>query len=345
MKRHVLSPSPRPQPHWCPSPLAIPLAFLCLLFTAIAVQTASAVVKLPAIISDHMVLQADTAAPVWGWADAGEEITVTLGGQTKTTKAAPDGTWSVKLDPLKAGQTHTMTVKGADTAAISIQDVLIGEVWLGSGQSNMAMTVNRSLDFEKQKTEANLPQVRMFTVAKASTSTPQKDCQGTWQVCTPETVGMFSATAYFFGREVHRALKVPVGLINSSWGGTAIEAWTSMDAQSKLPEYKTIAEPWVQATSQPWDAAKANAEHQVKLTAWKAAVAKAKAAKARAPRPPQTPVDPKLHQNYPANLYNGMIAPIIPYAFRGAVWYQGESNSGKPFVNLYGLQLTTLIQD
>lgn len=320
---------------------------LALLLFILSTAIAQAAVKLPAIISDHMVLQADTAAAVWGWADAGEEVTVSIAGQTKTAKAAADGAWSVKLDPLKIGETHTMTVKGAgaDAAAITVKDVLVGEVWLGSGQSNMAMTVNRALNFEKEKAEANLPQVRMFTVVKASTTTPQKDCQGVWQICTPDTVGSFSATAYFFGRELHRALKVPVGLINSSWGGTAVEAWTSMEAQSKLPEYKTISEPWVQATSQPWDAAEAAEGYKAEVTAWKAAVEKAKAAKVAAPRPPQRPVEPKLHQNHPANLFNGMIAPIIPYAFRGAVWYQGESNSAKPFANLYGLQLATLIQD
>jgi hypothetical protein len=319
---------------------------LALLLLALGLSVSSvslAAVKLPAIISDHMVLQADTAAPIWGWADAGEEVIVSIAGQTRTAKADKDGKWSVKLDPLKVGETHTLTVKGSNT--LTVQDVLVGEVWLGSGQSNMAMTVNRALNFEQEKAQANLPKLRMFSVVRNPMPTPQKDCQGAWEICTPETVGGFSATAYFFGRELHRELKIPVGLINSSYGGTAIESWTSMDAQSKLAEYKTISEPWTKLIAAGWDPAKAEAEHATKLAAWKEAGARAKAEKKPVPRAPQKPVDPKLDRNHPSNLFNGMIAPIIPYAFRGAIWYQGESNSAKPFANLYGLQLETLIKD
>lgn len=314
------------------------------LITLSVAALSHAAVRLPSIISDHMVLQADTAAPIWGWADPGEEVSITFADQTKTAKADKAGAWSVKLNDLKPGSTGALTVKGASTT-VTIQDVLVGEVWLGSGQSNMAMTVTRAKDYEQEQAAANLPQIRMFIVEKASMTEPQKDCKGSWQVCSPETVGQFSATAYFFGRELHRELKVPVGLINSSWGGTAIEAWTSMEAQSKLPEYKTISEPWEQLTSKPWDAARAEADYQTKLTAWKAEVEKAKAAKKPLPRRPQQPVAPQLQQNHPANLFNGMISPIIPYAFRGAVWYQGEANSAKPFSNLYGLQLKTMIED
>ncbi len=167
-----------------------------LLLLSLCLSTlAHAAVKLPAIISDHMVLQADTAAPIWGWAEAGEEVKVAIAGQTKTTKADKEGNWSVKLDPLKTGGTHTLTVTGGN--ALTIQDVLVGEVWLGSGQSNMAMTVNRALDYAKEQAAANLPQLRMFTVTRNPMPVPQKDCQGTWEICTPDTVGGFSATAYF----------------------------------------------------------------------------------------------------------------------------------------------------
>jgi sialate O-acetylesterase len=300
-------------------------------------------VRLPAIFSDHMVLQQDEACAVWGWAEAGEEVSVTIAGQTRSIKADKDGRWTVRLGKLKAGGPHTLTVKGKNSLVVS--DVLVGEVWLGSGQSNMAMTVNRCKDYEQEQAAAKLPRLRMFTVERNPQPGPQADCKGRWVICAPDTVGAFSATAYFFGRKLHQELKVPVGLINSSYGGTAVEAWTSLEAQVNLPEYKTISEPWEKLTALPYDEAKALAAYERQVAAHKEAAKKAKAAGKQAPRAPVRPVDPRFNQNHPANLYNGMIAPIIPYTLRGAVWYQGESNAGKPFANLYGLQLATLIKD
>ena len=301
-------------------------------------------VRLPAIISDHMVVQADAKVPLWGWADAGESITVSLAGKSATATPGPDGKWLATLPPMPVSATpQILTIQGKNT--LTIQDVLIGEVWLGSGQSNMAMSVASSRDFDKEKAAAQLPLIRMFTVERASTTEPQADCKGQWTLCSPDTVGSFSATAYFFGRELHHTLKQPVGLINSSWGGTAVEAWASEEAQSKLPDYPTILAPWKEATAKPYDEAQAKANYDTALAKWKEAVKIAKAEKKTAPRAPKPPLNPRLEPNHPANLYNGMIAPIIPYAFRGAIWYQGESNASKPFAHLYGLQLTTLIKD
>ena len=301
-------------------------------------------IRLPAIISDHMVVQAETQVPLWGWADPGETVTVSLAGQSATATTGAEGKWTATLKPLKAdAKPQTLTFQGKNK--LTVNDLLIGEVWLGSGQSNMAMSVSSSKDYEKEQAAATLPALRMFTVERASTTEPQADCKGQWIVCAPDTVGRFSATAYFFGRELHQKLKLPVGLITSSWGGTAVEAWTSEEAQAKLPEYPTILAPWKEATSKTYDEAKALADYQTALARWKEAAAKAKAEKKPVPRAPKTPVNPRLEPNHPANLYNGMIAPLIPYAFRGAVWYQGESNAGKPFAHLYGLQLKTLIED
>ncbi|HWB00403.1 MAG TPA: sialate O-acetylesterase [Pirellulales bacterium] len=314
------------------------------LSAALAASAARADVKLPAIISDHMVLQADKGAPIWGWADAGEEVSVTLGSQSQATKAAADGKWMVKFDKLKtSAQPQTLAVRGKNT--LTVNDVLVGEVWLGSGQSNMAMAVRSSMNYEQEQAAAKLPQVRMFTVERSSQPTPQFDCKGKWELTTPETVGQFSATLYFFGRDLYNELKVPTGLINSSWGGTAIEAWISLDAQSKLAEYPIIAEAWTTADAQPWDQAKMDAIYQQQLAKWKETAKQAKAAGKSAPRAPRPPVEPRLQQNHPANLYNGMISSILPYGIRGAVWYQGEGNSAKPFNYLYGLQLRTLIND
>lgn len=317
--------------------------FVVAMLLHFAPGNASADVRLPAIFSDHMVLQADASVPVWGWAAPGEEVTVTTGKQTRKTKANKDGKWMLKLGKLQSGTTTTLTVKGNNE--ITIKDVLIGEVWLGSGQSNMGMTVERSLNFEQEKAAAGFPSIRMFTVGRNSQPEPQTECQGSWVICSPETVGAFSATAYFFGRDIHQKTGVPVGLINSSWGGTAIEAWTSIEAQSKLPGFPTISEQWTKVTAVKWDEAKAMAAYEKQMANWKEQSKKAKATGKQPPRTPTKPVNPRLNQNHPANLFNGMINPIIPYAIRGVIWYQGENNAHRNISHFYGLQLKTLIHD
>ena len=304
------------------------------------IETALANVSLPSLFSDHMVLQQQSAIPVWGWADPGEEITVTLGDQKQTATAASDGKWSVKLTACEPGEPLTLVVKGKNT--IQVADVLVGETWLCSGQSNMAMSVASSANFPEEQAAAKHPQLRMFTVNRVTAETPQEKCQGTWQVCTPDTVGSFSATAYFFGRELHRQLKVPVGLINSSWGGTPVQAWTSLAAQQALPELKPILDNWDQQMKN-YDADVAKQRFEKQLAAWQEQVKRAKQDNKEAPRRPQLQVDPRQSPHRPASLYNGMIEPLAPYALRGAIWYQGESNAGGPTANLYGLQLATMI--
>jgi sialate O-acetylesterase len=303
--------------------------------------TAPAKITLPALFSDHMVLQADREVPVWGWADAGEEVTVAIAGQVKKAKADVNGKWSVKLDSLKSGEALTLTVKGGNT--ITIQDVLVGEVWLCSGQSNMQMTVNGAKDSATEKAAANFPKIRMFREASTVATTPQDHCKGSWEICSPATVGGFTATGYFFGRELHKSLGVPVGLINSSVGGTAIEAWTSLEAQNDKPQLKPIFQSWANK-ARDWDPAKAQAQYEKQMAAYKEAAAKAKADGKPAPRAPRKPVDPRLESNHPTNLFNAKIAPLIPYAIRGAIWYQGESNAGN-LAALYQFQLETMIKD
>jgi len=302
-----------------------------------------AAVKLPAIFSDHMVLQADTAASVWGWADEGEEVSVSIAGQTLTAEARADGKWSVKLAALKPSTTHTLTVKGSNT--LTVNDVLVGEVWLASGQSNMAFQFNKCALPAADSAAADLPQLRMFTVAQNSMRTPQMECQGQWMMCTPETVQNFSAVAYFFGRDLHRKLKTPVGLINSSWGGTDIAAWTSEPAQAKVPALKANLDTWAKQSA-AFDAVKAKTAAAAQNERWKAAVAKAKAAGKPLPRKPRPAADPAISQNHPANLFNGMIRPIIPYAIKGVIWYQGEHNCATlEKAKLYATQLPLLVQD
>ncbi len=302
--------------------------------------TARAEVRLPTLFSNHMVLQAEAEANVWGWANAGEKVTVSLAGQTREATAGDNGRWQVTLDPLPAGGPHVLSVQGENT--IQVEDVLVGEVWLGSGQSNMAMTVSRAADFDQEKAAANLPQIRMFTVERKVADEPQEDCQGQWVIATPETVGNFSATLYFFGRTLHEELKTPVGLINSSWGGTPIEAWIDVSMQQTLPELEPMLKRYDESIA-AYDPEKAQAAYEKSLQRWKQAAQRARTGGETAPRRPQPPVDPKLAPRRPGVLYNGMIAPLVPYTLRGFTWYQGEANANRGTAELYGLQLKTLI--
>ena len=300
-------------------------------------------VKLPALFSNHMVLQREAPVPVWGWAEPGESVTVSIAGQTKTVVTDADGKWRLKLENLSAKEPVTLTAKGKNT--ITVEDVLIGEVWLASGQSNMQLQVNVVTNAQAEKAAAKFPQIRMFTVERRATVMPQSDCGGKWVVCDPETVGGFSAAAYFFGRELHQKMAVPVGLINSSWGGTPIETWTSMPAQEGQKELEPVFAIWKARTSVPFDEAKAKAQYERQQAVWAINSEKAKAAGKRPAAAPKPPVHPRWDKNHPANLFNGMIAPLIPYAIRGGIWYQGENNSHGEFAKLYATQLPLLIQD
>ncbi|MDZ4287254.1 MAG: sialate O-acetylesterase [Prosthecobacter sp.] len=316
-----------------------PVTILCLLAT-----WARADVKLPAIFSDHMVLQAGAEVPVWGWAEPGEAVTVSVADQTMTATTDAQGKWTAKLGKLKAGdEPQTLTIKGANT--LVVKDVLVGEVWLASGQSNMAFTFKSGAYPERMSQEANLPKIRVFTVKQHSTRTPQTNCEGSWIIASPETVGNFSAVAYFFGQELHNELKAPVGMVVSSWGGTDIAAWTSEEVQTPNPALKAQLEAW-KASEKTYDPVKAKALNDKQIEAWNKKVAAAKKAGNSFPRKPSLKRQPSLDQNHPGNLYNGMIAPLIPYALRGAIWYQGEHNcSSVEKAKLYATQLPLLVQD
>jgi len=245
-------------------PLLIP-AMKTLAALLLLTLSAQAAVTLPATFSDHMVLQSDKPVTVWGTADANTEVTVAVAGQKKTTRADAEGKWSLKLDALTASAEPLTLTVGDKT----INDVLIGEVWLGSGQSNMAMAVQSAKDFEGTKAAANLPQIRMFTEASAASPSAQTVGKGTWVVCTSETVGRFSATAFFFGRTLHAALRTPVGLINSSVGGTTIESWISPEAQQASKELKPFFAATKQADAQ-FDEEKTKAAYDRQVLQWTA---------------------------------------------------------------------------
>ena len=275
------------------------LALMCCgLGSGLAGQAA---VRLPALVGDHMVLQRDAPVPVWGWAEPGEKVSVTFRGKTYAAVPGAAGRWQATLPAAPAGGPYTMTIKGQNT--ITVQDILVGDVWLAGGQSNMELPLRDKnapsphayplpLHAEQEVAAANFPQIRQFTVKKAVAYQPQTANEGyDWKVCSPATAGQFSAVGYFFARDLYQQYHVPIGLISSPWGGTVAEAWVSVGALQKLPDFRAVAD-----------------------TVARRALAGPKQ---------------KDAQNTPTVLYNGMIAPLMPYAVKGVIWYQGESNVGR----------------
>ena len=196
-------------------------------------------VRLPKLLSSNMVLQRDKPITLWGWADAGEKIMVQFNQQTKTIKADKNGKWLLSLTPESAGGPYTLTVKGKNT--ITLTNILVGEVWVCSGQSNMEWPVRLANNAEKEIQAGNFPTIRHFAVEKSMSTTPEEELKGgEWKVCTPETVGDFTAVGYFFAREVYNKTKVPIGLINTSWGGTHSETWTSREAFEQDARFKDM---------------------------------------------------------------------------------------------------------
>lgn len=287
---------------------------------------ARADVTLPRIFGSHMVLQRDRKDPVWGWAEPGEAITVEIAGQSKTVKAGPDGAWRVELDPMPAGGPRAMTVRGKNT--VKFDDVLVGEVWICSGQSNMQWGVGGSKDADLEIRTARYPNIRLITVPNRGTQEPQKDFDGQWVACSPENVGGFSAVGYFFGRQLHQTLGIPVGLINDAWGGSACEAWIRRDLLAADPRYRPMMQSWSELEK---NYPRAREEYQAKYTAWKKEAEKARAENKPEPDQPLNP-DWMMEGNFrPGNIYNGVLKPTIGYGIRGVIWYQGESNAGRAY--------------
>ncbi len=306
-------------------------------------SNSNADVKLAGVFTDHMVLQRDSNVAVWGWAEPGEEISIKLGAESVSTKTNSAGKFMAKIRTSDKPGPHALIIAGKNQ--IVLKDVLFGEVWLCSGQSNMGMKVSGAQNFEAEKATANFPNIRMYQVAAHATPEPQSDCSGKWVVCAPETVGGFSATAYFFGRNLNQTLDVPVGLINTSWGGTDVAAWTSLPAQKAVeaivPKLKIY-----DATISSYDPELAAKRYEKSVAAWETKRDKAKQQGGKIPRKPKAPIDPRVNQNRPANLFNGMVQPLIPYTIQGAIWYQGERNSHSIADGvLYEAQLKTLIND
>jgi sialate O-acetylesterase len=272
-----------------PSLRVVPAVLCASLAIAASAAPARAQAQLASPFGDHMVLQRGRPLPIWGTAAPGERVQVAFREASAETQADERGHWRVELPPQELGEPATLKVSATNT--LELADVLVGEVWLCSGQSNMEWSVARCGDAEKEIAEATRPTIRLYTVKRATSAEPQSALQGSWQVCAPETVKDFSATAYYFGRELSRHLGVPIGLLHSSWGGTPVEAWIAPQDLREEPGARALLAKWEERIAA--DAKQGGSPHA------------------------------------PSRLYNAMIAPLVPFALRGAIWYQGESNASR----------------
>ena len=305
------------------------LSFLLLLSVATTsfLSSAHADVRLPGFFGDHMVLQQEKDIVVWGWADINEKVNVALGDTSQNATADGDGRWKVTLPAMKASkQSHTLVVKAANT--IELKDVLIGEVWLCSGQSNMEWTVAASANAKEEIAAANHPMIRHMKVKHTPSTTPRDGIPTSWEVCSSDTIGSFTACGYFMARELQAELDVPIGLVNSSWGGTRVEPWTPPVGFQKVEAVQDI---YAEVQSRT-PGTKVNLDlqkrHVAATEAWlaqaKALLDEGKPVAANPAYPPQ--LKPYTSHQSPTMLYNGMIHALVGFPIRGAIWYQGESN-------------------
>ena len=269
-------------------------------------------VSVPNIFGDHMVLQRNQKNKIWGRANAGEEVRVSIDGKTQETVADRGGAWSVQLEPLPAGGPYELTISGSNN--LVFQDILVGEVWICSGQSNMEWAVANSNDADLVRTTANYPKIRMINYPNKGSQEPVwTHGNSPWQVCRPETVGNFSAVGYFFGRELFQAIDVPIGLINDSWGGSAVDAWIDRDLLEADEDYKPTLDRWLAMEK----------NHDLLLT------------KAELSEEDKTELEKlkglMVGNQRPGNIYNGVLKSHLGFGIRGAIWYQGESNAWRAY--------------
>ncbi len=287
--------------------------FLFFSFMGISLITCSlsAEIRLPAILGNNMVIQQDQPINIWGQAEPEEQITVQLSGETTKVTADENGLWEVTLKPREStGLSLQMDISGTESQNITLENIVVGEVWICSGQSNMQWSMRQTHSPVPEIQKADYPKIRLFYVPRKTSTLPQNDVNAEWEICSPETIGPFSAVAYYFGREIHREMDVPVGLINSNWGGTRIEPWTpGLEKESIDGEYISSIK-----------------EELPKLKEWIRKVNQALENNTYIHPLPPLPIHPHQNNRTPTVLYNAMIHPLIRFSIRGAIWYQGEAN-------------------
>ena len=296
-------------------------------------------VRLPHMLSDHTVLQRESPIHIWGWASPGESVTVTLLQQHRSVAADPLGQWSVYLAPEKAGGPYSMQIAGSNS--ITLSDILIGDVWFASGQSNMEMPLSGFPgsavlnNAAEEIANANHPEIHLLHIPQKASQYPLNDQPATWTTCTSATAASFSAVAYLFGRDIQAKEHVPIGLIDSTWGGTPGEAWVSLDGISSDAALMPVFATWTKM-----------ADTQEQIPAMLANEKREDAAALAANQPlPKHTWHPNPDSYAPAALFNGMVAPATPFTIKGVIWYQGETNSGLARVTLYNRIFSTLITD
>lgn len=317
--------------------------FVATFFVAILSLTAAAEVRLPNVISDHAVLQRERPVRIWGWATPQEKVTVHFHGQTVTTEATSLGDWQVWLSPEKAGGPFTLSVSSDKSPTpMERRDILVGDVWIASGQSNMEMPLKgfndtmRIKDGDKVIASANHPRIRLLRQAKRTSVAPLTDTDDTWTECTSATAANFSAVAYFFGQEIAEKENVPIGLIDTTWGGTPAHSWISLEGIANA----NIASIANDAAFIARDESLADRLH----TDYAREDAAAKASGQPVPIHPRIPND---HSGSwaPGTLFNAMVAPYVPYTIKGALWYQGETDATPSRSPYYNRVFSTLIND
>ena len=296
-------------------------------------EVASADVRLPAIVGDHMILQQQTRAPVWGWADPGETVTVEGNwGEKATATTAENGKWKVFLKTPSHGGPHNLKINGKNE--ITINNVVIGEVWLCAGQSNMGWRLSAVFEGAEDAASANYPNFRIFRSKRKHSHEPQEDCIAKWTPCTPDSAATCSAVSFYFARKLHQELGIPIGIVLQPYAGTPIEGWMPREIQMNDPRTRKYAEE-MDEESAAYDPTMAKKQLERAMQRWKLGERKGK---------PVLRTPKNWGHQYPGNIFNGMIHPIMPYGIRGAIWYQGERNSKDvPQALNYRKQLALLI--
>ncbi|TCO84397.1 sialate O-acetylesterase [Chthoniobacter flavus] len=293
------------------------------------VTSARAELKLPAIISDHMVLQQKQTNPIWGWDTPGTKVTVTFAGQTKSGEAGADGKWTVKLDPVPANATpQVISISGTNKK--DIQDVLVGEVWMCSGQSNMGFTISRERNGDLETAAGKSNTLRLIKVPLIGSQELKTDFTGAWKYSDADSIPSFTAVGFMFGRYLHDILGIPVGLIDNAWGGSAAEAWVRRESLEKDPRFALLMENTRQHEAL-LQTEKAKTDYAAAMEKWKKDVETAKAAHKTPPRAPQSPEAWLTGNARPGNIFDGVVYPTLGYGMKGVIWYQGETNAGRAY--------------
>lgn len=296
------------------------IIFICVL-TSLPGNAAAQNLKMPAIFSDHMVLQRDIAVPIWGQCQPDSEVSFSISTINWNGKSDANRKWITRIPPQKAGGPFDLTVVSGGEKIV-FKNVMFGDVWVCSGQSNMVWTLFKSLNGEKETQAANYPNIRLFSVKREIAASPLSDTEGSWAECSPLTVKDFSGVGYFFGKDIHKSIDVPIGLIQAAWGGTPAESWMSESALKSDPDFLPIYEKWKELIEKYPEAKE---RYDIRLKKWQNRKKEAEQKGESVPARPVAPNGPKSARQ-PNVLFNGLISPLIPYGIKGAIWYQGESN-------------------